>query len=115
AIGFGPLREMAEEAGVGFECAFYGNIEALKDDAQTTVYRICQAAVREASRSQSVRRVLLRLDVLPGIGELFEVQLQIDIEATPFGGVPFEPHPLPAITDRVVAQQGSYWLEPLSP
>src|SRR5207342_2825499 len=25
AIGFGPLREMAEAAGVGFECAFYGD------------------------------------------------------------------------------------------
>jgi glucose-6-phosphate-specific signal transduction histidine kinase len=115
AIGFGPLRDMAEEAGIGYECAFLGNVEGLKDDAQTTVYRICQAAVREASRSQSVRRVLVRLDVSPGIDELFEVELQIDIEATSRGGMPFEPHPLPAITDRVVAQQGSYWTEPLSP
>jgi two-component system sensor histidine kinase UhpB len=114
AIGFGPLRDMAEEAGIGYECSFAGHVEGLKDDAQTTVYRICQAAVREASRSQSVRRVLVRLDVLPGLGELYQVQLQIDIEASTFG-VPFEPHPLPAITDRVVAQQGSYWIEPLSP
>ena len=90
-------------------------MESLEDDAQTTVYRICQAAVREASRSQSVRRVLVRLEVAPGAGEGRAVLLQVDIEASPAGDVPFESQPLPAITDRVVAQQGSYWLEPLSP
>ena len=105
---------MAEEAGIGYEAEFHGDVESLKDDAQTTVYRICQAAVREASRSQTVRRVLVRLEVAPA-GEGRAVQLQVDIEASPSGGVPFESQPLPAITDRVVAQQGSYWLEPLSP
>ena len=115
AIGFGPLREMLEEAGIGYETAFYGRVEALHDDAQTTVYRICQAAVREACRSQSVRRVLVRIDVTPGSGHRLEVQIQIDIEASPFLDFPFESHALPAITDRVLAQQGNYWIEPLSP
>ena len=115
AIGFGPLRDMAEEAGMGYECQFTGDVEALRDDAQTTVYRICQAAVREASRSQSVRRVLVRLEVMPGVDGQLEVQLSVDIEASPFGDFAPASEPLPAITDRVVAHLGHYWLEPLSP
>jgi two-component system sensor histidine kinase UhpB len=115
AIGFGPLRDLLDESGIGFETAFFGRIDALHDDAQTTVYRICQAAAREAARSQSIRRLFIRVDVVPGNDGLLEVTMQIDIETTTFQGIPFETHPLPAITDRVVAQQGSYWVEPLSP
>jgi two-component system sensor histidine kinase UhpB len=115
AIAFGPLRDMAEEAGIGYECVFTGEVEALRDDAQTTVYRICQAAVREASRSQSVRRVVVRLEVVAGQERALEVALQLDIEASPQGDFPLATSPLPAITDRVVAHLGSYWLEPLSP
>jgi len=115
AIGFGPLRDMAEDAGIGYECGFGGDVEALQDDAQTTIYRICQAAVREATRSQAVRRVLVRLEVAAGIDGPREVQLQVDIEGSPFGEFPGPTTPLPAITDRVVAQQGQYWIEPLSP
>ena len=115
AIGFGPLRDLLEEAGIGFDCVFAGRIDALHDDAQTTVYRICQAAAREAARSQAIRRVLVRIDVGPGPDGHLEVVMQIDLEATPYLEFPLEPHPLPAITDRVVAQQGAYWVEPLSP
>lgn len=115
AIAVGPLRDTLDEAGIGYECAFYGRIEALHEDARTTVYRICQAAVREASRSPSIRRVLVRVDVGPGATDLLEVQIQVDIETSPFQDFPFEAHRLPAITDRVVAQQGDYWVEPLNP
>lgn len=115
AMAFGPLRDMAEDAGIQYETAFGGRVEALNDDTQTTVYRICQAAVRDASRGQSIRRLLLRVDVLPGSGDRLQVQMQIDIEATPFLDFPIEPYPLAAITDRVLAQQGSYWVETLSP
>ncbi len=115
AIGFGPLRDMLEEAGVGYESAFVGRVEDLQEDAQTTVYRICQAAAREATRSQSIRRLRLRVEVGPGSDERLEVRIQLDLEATTFQDFPLEPHPLPAITDRVVAQQGEYWLELLSP
>lgn len=115
AMAFGPLRDMAEDAGIQYDTAFGGRVESLNDDTQTAVYRICQAAVREASRSQSIRRVLLRVDVLPGSDNRLQVQMQIDIEATPFLDFPIEPNPLAAITDRVLAQQGSYWVEMLSP
>ncbi len=115
ALDFGPLRDTLEDAGIAYETAFYGRIEALNDDAQTTVYRICQAAVREAARSPSSWRVLVRVDVVPATAERIEVQMQLDIEATPFLEFPVEPHPLAAITDRVIAQQGAYWVEPLAP
>jgi two-component system sensor histidine kinase UhpB len=115
ALDFGALRDTLEDAGIAYETAFYGRIEAINDDAQTMVYRICQAAVREAARSASIRRVLIRIDVVPATAERIEVQMQLDIEATPFLDFPIEPHPLAAITDRVIAQQGSYWVEALSP
>ena len=115
ALGFGPLREMAEDAGIEYDTAFGGRIELLNDDTQTTVYRICQAAVRDASRSQSIRRLLLRIDVLPGEKDRLQIQMQIDIELSPFLEFPIEPNPLPAITDRVLAHQGSYWIELLAP
>lgn len=115
ALGFGPLRDTLEDAGIAYEPAFVGRIEAINDDAQTAVYRICQAAVREASRSTATRKLRMRLDVVPAAPERIEVQLQIDIEASPFLDFPLEPHPLAEITDRVLAQQGDYWVEPLKP
>jgi two-component system sensor histidine kinase UhpB len=115
AVGFGPLREMLEDAGIAFETAFYGRIEALSEDVQTTIYRICQAAVRDASQSPSIRRLLVRIDVMPGEERRTVVLIQIDIEASPFLDFPIEPVPLAVITDRVMAQQGSYWVEALAP
>ena len=115
AIGHGPLREMLDDAGIAFETAFYGRIEALDDDARTTVYRICQAAVRSTADMTSVRRVRIRLDVMPGLTQTLQVEIQIDIELSPFLEYPLEPHLLPTIADRVLAEQGSYAVEALSP
>jgi two-component system sensor histidine kinase UhpB len=58
---------------------------------------------------------VVRLDVLAGADGHREVQLQVDMEASPFGEFALPAEPLPAITDRVVAQRGSYWVEPLDP
>jgi two-component system sensor histidine kinase UhpB len=115
AMDFGPLRDTLEDAGIAYETAFHGRLEALDEDAQTTIYRICQAAVREASRSASTRKVQVRIDVEPSTRERVEVQMQLDIEASPFLDAPLDPHPLAAITDRVLAQQGAYWVEVLAP
>ena len=115
ALDFGPLRDTLEDAGIAYETAFYGRIEAMNEDAQTTVYRICQAAIRDAARSPTSRRVLVRIDLVPATAERIEVLMQLDIEATPFLEFPIEPQPLAAITDRVIAQQGVYWVEPLAP
>jgi two-component system sensor histidine kinase UhpB len=106
---------MLEDAGIEFETALYGRVEALDDDAQTAVYRICQAAVRSTADMTSVRRLQIKLDVMPGLTQNLQVEIQIDIEVSPFLEYPLEPHLLPAIADRVLAQQGSYTVTALNP
>jgi glucose-6-phosphate-specific signal transduction histidine kinase len=108
AVGFGPLRETLEDAGIGYDTRFVGRVEALDDDARTTVYRICQAAVREASRGQAVRRLGVQVSVQPGNAGRLHVQIDIELEGR---DAVLAPLALPAITDRVLAQQGSYWVE----
>ena len=60
-----------------------------------------------------MRRLAVGVEVVPALqaGRL-QVQIQIDLEGER-AGVAAEP--LPAITDRVLAQQGSYWVEALDP
>lgn len=108
AVGFGPLRETLEDAGIGYDTRFVGRVEALDDDARTTVYRICQAAVREAARGQAVRRLGVNVHVEPGASGRLDVRIDIEVEGR---GAALEPQPLPAVTDRVLAQQGRYWIE----
>jgi len=115
AIADGPLREVLEDAAIEFEPAFYGRVEALDEDARTAIYRICQAAVRNATRVESTRRLRLKLDVMPGNAHLMEVELTLDLEATPFLEFPLELAPLPAISDRVLAFGGQYVVERLTP
>lgn len=113
AIADGPLREVLDDAAVDFEPAFYGRVEALDDDARTAIYRICQAAVRDATRQESARRLRLKLDVMPGTGQLLEVEITLELEASPFLQFPIELAPLPAISDRVLALGGTYDVERL--
>jgi two-component system sensor histidine kinase UhpB len=115
AIAEGPLREMLDDAAVDFEPAFYGRIEALDEDARTAIYRICQAAVREATQTESMRRLRVKLDVMPGSAHRLRVELQLDLEASPFLEYPIEPVPLPAISDRVIALGGRYEVSALAP
>jgi two-component system sensor histidine kinase UhpB len=113
AIAEGPLREVLDDAAVEFEPAFYGRVEALDEDARTAIYRICQAAVRDATRQESARRLRLKLDVMPGTAQLLEVELTVDLEASPFLEFPLDPAPLAAISDRVLALGGTYEVERL--
>lgn len=115
AIADGPLREVLEDAAIEFDTAFYGRVEALDDDARTAIYRICQAAVRDATRQDSARRLRLKLDVMPGSAHELAVELQIDLEVSPFVEFPLELTPLPPISDRVLALRGRYTVERLSP
>jgi signal transduction histidine kinase len=108
AIADGPLREVLDDAAVSFEPAFYGRVEALDEDARTAIYRICQAAVRDATRQESSRRLRLKLDVMPGTAQRLEVELVLELEASPFLEFPLELAPLPAISDRVLALGGTY-------
>ena len=113
ALDSGPLREMLDDAGVTFEAGFGGPADTLGDDARTAVYRICQAAVREAVRLETVRRFGLQLHVGETGPEGRPVDLRIDLEFSPYAQHLPPLQPLPAIRDRVLAEHGRYTLEPL--
>lgn len=114
ALENGPLREMLEDAGVAFEAHFTGRVDALDDDARTAVYRMCQAAVREAVRLETVRHFALRLAVAAEpAATAQQVELLVDIDYSPYAQHLPALQPLSAISDRVLAQHGHYTLEPL--
>jgi hypothetical protein len=69
--------------------------------------------VRDATRQESARRLRLKLDVMPGTAQLLEVELTVDLEASPFLEFPLDPAPLAAISDRVLALGGTYEVERL--
>ncbi len=113
ALDNGPLREMLEDGGITFEPSFSGPVDMLDDDTRTALYRICQAAVREAVRLETVRRFALQLQVAPRPGLGHAVSLQMDIEFSPYSQQLPPLLPLPAISDRVLAERGRYWQAPL--
>lgn len=113
ALENGPLREMLEDAGVNFDSGFGGPVDALDDDARTAVYRICQAAVREAVRLDMVRHFVLQLHVAEPFEQARQVDLRIDIEYSPYAQNLPPLQPLSAIFDRVLAEHGQYDVEPL--
>ncbi|ODS62564.1 MULTISPECIES: MASE1 domain-containing protein [unclassified Arenimonas] len=111
ALETGPLRDMLDDSGVLFEPRFEGDVDALGEDARTTVYRICQAAVREAVRLEMVRRFVLVLSVQRGqAGQA--VELVVDLEFSPYAQHLPPLEQVPGIKDRVMAVQGDYLLEP---
>ena len=112
AIDNGPLRELLEDAGVKFVPVFTGAVDDLDDDARTAIYRIVQAAVREAVRLQVVARFALSLGVAPeAAGQ--NVEMRMDMEFSPQARVEPPLLALPAIFDRVLAEHGSYEIQPL--
>lgn len=112
AIDNGPLREMIEDAHITFAPVFTGPVDGLDDDGRTAVYRIVQAAVREAVRLPGVARFELSLEVAPhAAGQ--EVGLRMDLVFAPNANSEPPMAALPAIFDRVLAEHGSYVLEPL--
>lgn len=113
AIDNGPLREMLEDGNIVFEPRFTGPVDQLDDDARTAAYRICQAAVREAVRLDTVRRFGLDLEVSAREGGGQAVVLCLDIEFSPYARALPALQPLAAIFDRVLAEHGRYELEPL--
>ena len=113
ALDHGPLRDTLDDAGIDYATVFEGPVDVLDDDARTSVYRICQAAVREAVRLEAVRLFSLRLALPPAGDAAVEVALDIAFEFSPYF-VPLPPAvPLPAIRDRVLAEHGQYLVEPL--
>jgi len=113
ALESGPLHEMLDDSGVVFEATFDGPVDGLDEDARTTVYRICQAAVREAVRLEMVRRFALHLEVKAQDDGAQVVGLTMDLEFSPYVQHVPTLQLVPAIKDRALAVQGQYLLEPL--
>ena len=112
ALEGGPLREMLDDAGVGFEAGFGGPVDQLDDDARTTIYRICQAVVREAVRLETVRQFGLQLHAGTAGDGGVPVDLRIQLEFSPYSEHLPPPLPLAAVRDRVLAEHGHYSVEP---
>ncbi|WP_460457195.1 MASE1 domain-containing protein [Arenimonas alkanexedens] len=113
ALDNGPLREMLEDGRIAFEASFAGPIDQLDDDARTAAYRICQSAVREAVRLESVCRFSLGLEVTPQARGGHVVALCLDLAFSPAVTALPALEPLSPISDRVLSERGSYLLEPL--
>lgn len=114
ALARGPLRDMLDDAGIGFQTLLEGPVDELDEDGRTTVYRICQAAVREAIRLEVVRDVHLRVAVESAESGPWHARLDMDLEYAPFLDAMPEPQPVPAIRDRVLAAHGEYALRVLA-
>lgn len=113
ALSRGPLRELLEDAGAGFDVHCYGRPEALDDDSRTMVYRICQSAVREAVRLEALRRVTIKLDAMPASAGQLDVVLQIDIELSTYHEADIALTALADIQDRALSLRGDYSTESL--
>ena len=113
AIDNGPLREMLEDANIKFAPVFTGAVDGLDDDARTAVYRIVQAAVREAVRLHGVARFAMSLQVQPAsAGQAVTLGMDMEFAAGLRTDAPLAA--LPAIFDRVLAEHGDYRVEPLA-
>jgi two-component system sensor histidine kinase UhpB len=111
ALEIGPPRDILDDAGVRYECRFFGAIERLDEDDSTVVYRITQAAVREAVRQEMVRAVLLDLELGPELEGSASLSLRLQLVYSAGEFRPAENPPLDAITDRMLAHQGEYRVE----
>ena len=83
----------------------------LDDDARTTIYRICQAAMREAVRLETVRRFTLRLALQSPADAPAQVALDIEFGFSPYVAALPPAAPLAVIRDRVLAEHGQYLVE----
>lgn len=50
ALSAGPLSEIADDAGIAYQCELAGPIDGLPLDVATAIYRICQESVTNAVR-----------------------------------------------------------------
>ena len=63
ALAEGPLRELAEDAGLDYRTHFHGDIDGLDEDTTTAIYRICQEAVTNCVRHARAHLFILDLSV----------------------------------------------------
>lgn len=104
ALTRGLLREALEDAGIGFEAEFIGDVERLSGDASTALYRIWQAVVEDTVASKRAHTMRLRVHVFPSAMDRYTVELDIRLSGE---GVE-RAASLPPVHDRVLALRGDY-------
>src|SRR3546814_10494677 len=63
ALSEGPLRELAEDAGLDYRTRFQGDVDSLDEDTTTAIYRVCQEAITNCVRHARARLFILDLAV----------------------------------------------------
>lgn len=110
ALTEGPLRELLADAGVRFETALVGEVDALDEDATTAIYRIAQEAATNCVRHARASRFQLRLWVGRGDDRgSFRVQLDLTDDGSGMSAQALQGgHGLTGIRTRVLALGGEY-------
>lgn len=116
ALADGPLRDLAEDAGLDYRTHFTGEIDDLDEDTTTAIYRICQEAVTNCVRHAHARLFILDLSVQwVHDGRWLWVELELaddgsaDVNGKPSPGTGLG---LAGIHSRVLALGGDYRYEP---
>lgn len=116
ALADGPLRDLAEDAGLDYRTHFTGEIDDLDEDTTTAIYRICQEAVTNCVRHAHAHLFILDLSVQwvhDGRWLWVELELADDgsavVNAKPSPGTGLG---LAGIHSRVLALGGDYCYEP---
>lgn len=117
ALAEGPLRELAEDAGLDYRSRFHGDVDSLDEDTTTAIYRVCQEAVTNCVRHARARLFILDLTVQRVHDGRW---LWVELELADDGDGDTEPGKAPAnsglglagIRSRVLALGGDYRYEP---
>ncbi len=83
ALSEGPMRELARDHGIAYECRIDGDADALPQDIATAIYRICQEVTTNCVRHGCGGRVSITLTVEPHDGGR-DLTLRIDDEGGAF-------------------------------
>lgn len=117
ALSEGPLRELAEDAGLDYRTHFHGDVDSLDEDTTTAIYRVCQEAITNCVRHARARLFILDLAVQrvhDGRWLWVELELADDGDGTT---EPVKPAAnsglgLAGIRSRILALGGDYHYEP---
>ena len=114
ALADGPLRELASDHAIDYECNTTGPLEGLPTDVAAAVYRICQEVMTNAMRHGCGGHLRIRVAAMPD-AQGTVVELEIEDEAGAFA-IPTGNmgHGLQNIYDRADAIGGVYRFNPQS-
>jgi two-component system sensor histidine kinase UhpB len=77
ALAEGPLREMARDHGVEFECEVAGQLERVPANVATAIYRICQEVTTNCVRHGCGGRMRIRVSMSPdAVGDVVELEIE---------------------------------------